>query len=75
VYKPWGMTPYGLRKQHERREVLLADLPSRPEPDLEVVLGSTSKRPRWVYVVGIHAIGLALLFLVAHLAGGGMRSH
>ncbi|MGH9847905.1 MAG: hypothetical protein ACREEM_55165, partial [Blastocatellia bacterium] len=49
VYKPWGMTPYGLRTQRERRGVLLADRPSRPEPDLEVVLGSTTRRPRWVY--------------------------
>lgn len=75
VYKPWGMTPYGLRKQHERREVLLADLPSRPALPAEMVMGTTTKTPRWVYVVGIHAIGLTLLFLVVHLIGGGMRSH
>ena len=75
VYKPWGMTPYGRRKQHEQRELLLAGAPLRPESDLEVVLGSTTKTPRWVFVVGIHAIVLAMLFLVVHLAGGGMRSH
>ena len=51
------------------------DLPSRPESDVEVVLGSTSKAPRWVSVVGILAIVLTLLFLVAHLIGGGMRIH
>ena len=28
VYKPWGMTPYGLRKQHGRRKVSPAELPS-----------------------------------------------
>lgn len=71
VYKPWGMTPYGLRKQRELR----ADFPSRPESVVEVGLGSTTKTPRWVYVVGIHAIGLALLFLVVHLTFGGLRSH
>ena len=75
VYKPWGRTRYGLRKQHEQREVLPVDLPSHPESDLEAVLGSTSKAPRWVSVVGILAIVLTLLFLVAHLIGGGMRSH
>lgn len=75
VYKPRGMTPYGLRKQHERRKVSLADLPSRRESDVEVGLGSAIKTPRWVYVVGIHAIGLALLFLVIHLTGGGLRIH
>lgn len=75
VYKPWGMTPYGLRKQHERRNVSVPDLPSRPESDVEVGLGSSAGRPRWVYVVGIHAIALALLFLVMHVTGGGLRSH
>jgi len=67
VYKPCGRTRYGLRKQHEQSEVLPVDLPSRPESDVEVVLGSTSKTPRWVSVVGILAIVLTLLFLVAHL--------
>jgi hypothetical protein len=75
VYKPWGMTPYGLRKQHERSKVSLADLPSRPAFDVGAGLGSSTKTPRWVYVVGIHAIGLAVLFLVVHLTGASLRSH
>jgi hypothetical protein len=75
VFKPWGMTPYGLRKQRERGKVSLSDLPSRSKSGVEVVPESTTKTPRWVYVVGIHVIGLALLFLVIHLAGGGVRSH
>jgi hypothetical protein len=75
VYKPWGMTPHGLRKQHKRRKVSLADLPSHPASDVGVGLESSTKTPRWVYLVGIHAIGLALLFLVVHLTGGGLRSH
>src|SRR5215475_10057411 len=74
-YKPWGRTRYGLRKQHDQSEVLPVDLLSRPESDVEVVLGSTSKTSRWVSVVGILAIVLTLLFLVAHFIGGGMRSH
>ena len=75
VYKPWGMTPYGLRKQHERRKVSAAELPSHPESDVEVGVRTNSNRPRWVYVVGIHAIGLALLFLVVHLTGRGLPGH
>ncbi len=75
VYKPWGMTPYGLRGQRERSRVSSAELPSRPESDVKVVLGSTNKTPRWVYVVGIHAVGLALLLLFIHLGGGGLRPH
>jgi hypothetical protein len=75
VYKPWGMTPYGRRREHERRKVSLADPPSRPEADVVGGLGSSARTPRWVYVVGLHAIGLAILFVVMHLAGGGLRSH
>lgn len=67
------MTLYGLRKAHEPRRVPVAGLPSRPEA-VEVGLGNT-QTPRWVYVVGIHAIGLALLFLVVHLTGGGLQGH
>jgi hypothetical protein len=74
LYKPWGMTPYGLRMQHERDKVLLADIPSVLNPTSEV-LEFTAKTPRWVYVVGVHAIGMVVLFLVMHLIGGGVRSH
>ena len=73
VYKPWGMTQYGLRKQHEPRRVTSAELSSRAESEIGV--GTSSIRPRWVYVVGIHAVGLALLLLVVHLTGGGLQSH
>ena len=34
--------------------------------------------PRWMRVVGIHAIhaiGLVLLFVILHLTGGGLRGH
>jgi predicted secreted protein len=75
VYKPWGMTPYGLRKQHERSRGTLAESPARPESDVKVLLGPANKTPRWVYVVGIHAIGLALLLLVIHLSGSSLRIH
>lgn len=75
VYKPWGMTPYGLRKQHERRDVVLAGLPFSPKFDVEVIPRAATKTPRWVYVVGIHAAGLALLFLIVHLTGGSVWSH
>lgn len=73
IYKPWGMTPYGLRKKQERHKVSLADLNSRPEPKVGLDLGSSTKAPRWMYVAGIHAIGLGLLFLVVHLTAGVAR--
>jgi hypothetical protein len=75
VFKPWGVTPYGLRMRQERRTVLLADVPSRLETNVEAPMGASTKTPRWVYVVGAHVIGLALLFLVAHLTGGAAWSH
>lgn len=76
VYKPWGMTNYGRRKQQERREVSVADRPSRPgfismRPGPKATTGT----PRWVYVVGVHAVGLGLLFVVLHLTGNGVPGH
>jgi hypothetical protein len=75
VYKPWGMTAYGRRKQHERRKVSPVDLLSYPGSSVGSGQGSTISTPRWVYVVGIHAIGLVLLFVVLHLTGGGLPGH
>ncbi len=72
VYKPVGMTAYGRRKasQVAVRSGSIDDARSGSSR------GSVATRtPRWVRVVGIHAVGLALLFVVMHLVGGGMRSH
>lgn len=72
VFKPWGMTPYG------RRKILQADLPSRPSDDITLARDPvfTTSAPQWMRVVGIHVIGLVLLFVVIlHLSSGGMRGH
>ena len=73
------MTPYGQRKQHERRKVSQVRLPSHPDSsdDAGVGLdwGFVTSTPRWVYVVGIHAIGLVLLFVVLRLTAGGLPGH
>ncbi len=71
VYKPQGMTA------DDRRKVPQVALPSRSSDGARswTGWGSTTRTPRWVRVVGIHAIGLALLFVVIHLIGGGLRSH
>lgn len=37
--------------------------------------GSTTGRPRWVYVFGIVALILVLLFAIMHLTGGGFGGH
>jgi len=68
-----GLTPDGRRKQHERRKGSQTELVSYSDFSIGPVQGSTTIAPRWVYVVGIHAIGLALLFVVLHLTGVGPR--
>jgi hypothetical protein len=59
VYKPRGMTRYGLRKQREQGHGTLA---SGDES------GTTT--PRWVKVLGVIAIVLTLLVVAMLLAGG-----
>ena len=75
VYKPWGMTSYGRRQQHARRKGSPADLPAYPGNSLGSERGSSTSAPRWVYVVGFHAIGLALLFVALHLTGVAPQGH
>src|ERR671918_2328114 len=57
VYKPWGMTPYGRRKQHERYRLSKSNLISDPESIDDASVGRDwgfTSKPRWVYVVGVH---------------------
>jgi hypothetical protein len=68
VFKPWGTTPYGRSKS--------------PQRELPVVRSGraqgaalASRTPMWMRVVGFHALGLAVLFVILHLAGGGMSHH
>ncbi len=60
VYKPWGLTRYGQRKQQERRKV-------QQQPDNETPLGVK---------IFFGAIGLlVLLFVLLHLTGHGFGNH
>lgn len=71
VYKPQGMTAFGRQSisQIASPSRFTADAMSRPS------VGATGMAPRWAQVVGVHVIGLLLLFVVLHLAGGGVWSH
>jgi len=60
VYKPWGLTRYGRRKQQERRRV-------QQQPDTETPLGVKI----FFAVIG----ALVLAFVVLHLTGHGFESH
>lgn len=55
VYKPWGRTRYGLRKQHEQNEGLSSN-------------NISSTRERWGRYILVGIISLFLLFLVLHLS-------
>jgi hypothetical protein len=73
VYKPRGMTAYG-RGKIERR-VLPVETPIVLSSTTALTRERAKRAPRWVYVVGIHAMGLVLLFIVWHLTGGGFPGH
>jgi hypothetical protein len=61
VYKPWGMTPYGLRKQEE------ATSSWRPVPTRRAASAGR-------YVL-FGMIGFLLLLILIHLAEGGLHAH
>jgi hypothetical protein len=52
-------------------EARMADLP----PDSNDDAGDDTATPRWVYVSGIIAIVLVLLFVILHLTGHGLGDH
>src|SRR5882724_10169840 len=60
VYKPWGLTRYGRRKQQERRKV-------EQQPDNGTPLGVKL----FFAVIGV----LVLVFIALHLTGHGFESH
>ena len=60
VYKPWGMTPYGRRKQQERRKV-------QQQADSKTPIGVKI----FLAVIGV----LVLTFVALHLTGHGFEGH
>jgi hypothetical protein len=60
VYKPWGLTRYGRRKQQERSK-------AQPQPENETPFGLKV----FLSVIG----ALVLTFIVLHLTGHGFESH
>lgn len=62
TYKPLGLTAYGRLKQGESRA-------ATPRPMAATVAPSGST-PKWVYLGGVLATAIILLFVLMHLAGG-----
>lgn len=60
VYKPWGLTPYGLRKQYEVAPTWRPATRRAP---------SSGRYALWVL------IGLGFVVLLWHLLGGGLHGH
>lgn len=73
VYKPWGLTPYGRRKTS--RTDRLSGLRSKAHIAAAPAADHAHGNPRWVNVVALHAVVLAVLFVIVHIAGGGLRGH
>ena len=67
IYKPFGETPYGRRKQTQRHQRSL-----REARAIDLLSANT---PRWTYWVWIVVISLVALFIAAHLMSGGAHGH
>ena len=61
VYKPWGMTTYGLRKQDEESAAWRRS--------------TTRPRASWGRYMLFGIIGMVVLVLLWHLVGGGLHGH
>ena len=72
VYKPFGMTAYGMRKQLKQPSGARAD--SSALPQRERVPSQTSTLPS-LYVLGVLALAVVLLFVILHLMGGSLTRH
>ncbi|HMC21565.1 MAG TPA: hypothetical protein VKL19_06940, partial [Thermoanaerobaculia bacterium] len=79
IYKPWGLTPYGRRKQHEQRALSQQPYLASQRPSLASSGGigvwplgdSITITLRRAHMYGIIVIILLLHFVVLHLTGIG----
>jgi len=72
LYKPRGLTPYGVRRRSEAAEQRLEPA---PEADAGSRNGAVSRTPAWVKTAAFVALALLVLFLLLHLAGMGLGGH
>ena len=67
VYKPFGMTAYGSRKYDEQRLAVSSTTLASAGMARDIEAGSTLP---WMYIAGMVAMALAVLFVILHLMGG-----
>ena len=67
VYKPFGMTAYGIRRLDEQRRLVSSSGESAVDVD--------ARTPTWIYLAGAIAIALALLVIISHLMGASPTHH
>jgi hypothetical protein len=68
VYKPFGMTTYGIQRLDEQRRFVSSSAESAV---------SVARTPRWIYLAGAITIALALLviIIISHLMGVSPTHH
>jgi hypothetical protein len=69
VYKPFGMTAYGRRKYDEQRQAISSITLTSAATARYIDADSHTRR---MYLVGIIAIGILLLFVLLHFTGSGL---
>jgi hypothetical protein len=62
VYKPYGLTAYGRRRQGEPRQIV------------DESIGDAQRAPRWIQALAIAIAALIVGFVIVHLAGRGLGS-
>ena len=72
VYKPFGMTAYGSQKYDEQRLAVSSTTLASAGTARDIEAGGT---PPWMYIAGMVAMALALLFVILHLMGGSPTHH
>lgn len=70
VYKPFGLTAYGWRKQMEPRSNSFSGALHLAAPQQQ-----SMRTAAWIYVAGIAAVALFLLLVIMHLVAGGTTHH
>jgi hypothetical protein len=65
VIKPWGMTAYGRRQTSPARAVVPPEQAS--SAGAGIILHG--RKISWARIIGYHAVGLAVFFVILHLTG------